>query len=365
MPLSNRIKTHTHISTELACYSDVRLSDLLHKAKPMHFGIGGNSALLTIDDSCIFVKKIPLTDLEREPKHIMSTANLFELPLFQQYGIGLAGSFGAWRELVAHVMTTNWVLSGECPNFPLMYHWRVLQTSKSEPMDSKELEDFESAVQYLDDSAAVRKRFEAVQNASAYIVLFLEYVPETLYQWLGTQLKTGGATAEQAIFAVEDNLKTTTEFMNSRGFSHFDAHFKNILTDGKLVYFSDFGLALSSKFELTPAESDFLNMHRTYDRCVNLVNLVYTVIASLFGEDRWQLRLREYLNGEKGEIDPALATTIKQYAPIALLFMDEFYGKLQKEAKSTPYPAIHVERLLKAIDDDKRVEAAQLSRQSL
>ena len=134
---SNRIKTYAHLSTEINCLSDVKLCCLLHQAQPMHTGIGGKSVLLTINDTPIFVKKIPLTDLEREPQHTLLTANFFELPLFYQYGIGSTG-FGAWRELAAHIMTTNWVLSGECPNFPLLYNWRVLPSLKPEPMNDQE-----------------------------------------------------------------------------------------------------------------------------------------------------------------------------------------------------------------------------------
>lgn len=72
-----------------------------------------------------------LTDPERQPEHVRSTANLLELPVFCQYGIGTIGGpgSGAWRELAVHTMTTNWVLAAEYEGFPLMYHWRVLPDS--------------------------------------------------------------------------------------------------------------------------------------------------------------------------------------------------------------------------------------------
>ena len=57
----------------------------------MHEGIGGKSALISIDDTPVFVKKVPLTDLEQLPQHFMSTANIFDLPLSYQYGVGSAG----------------------------------------------------------------------------------------------------------------------------------------------------------------------------------------------------------------------------------------------------------------------------------
>jgi len=64
-----------------------------------------------------------------------------------------------------------------------------------------------------------------------------------------------------------------------------------------------------------------------------------------------EISLREYIEGKRGELAPAIATTIKRYAPIALA-MDTFFQKIQKESKSTPYPAIHKEQLLKIISSE-------------
>jgi hypothetical protein len=68
--------------------------------------------LLEVAGTPVFVRRVPLTDLERRPENVRSTANLFALPVFCQYGLGGPG-FGAWRELAVHTMTTNWVLTGE------------------------------------------------------------------------------------------------------------------------------------------------------------------------------------------------------------------------------------------------------------
>lgn len=94
-----RIKQSSKVSTALACLSNEKLKQILADSTPMHEGIGGNSALISIDDTPVFVKKVLLTDLEQLPQHLMSTENLFDLPLGHQYGVGSAG-FGAWRELV-------------------------------------------------------------------------------------------------------------------------------------------------------------------------------------------------------------------------------------------------------------------------
>ncbi|MBB5937320.1 hypothetical protein FHS42_004399 [Streptomyces zagrosensis] len=59
-------------------------------------GVGGRSALLEVSGTPVFVKRVPLTEMELHPDHVRSTGNVFGLPLFCQYGIGGPG-FGAWR----------------------------------------------------------------------------------------------------------------------------------------------------------------------------------------------------------------------------------------------------------------------------
>ena len=96
MKTAERLTTYSAISTELALLSDRRLSDLLEKAVPLGISICGATSLLKIDGRSVFVKKIRLTNIEKQPENRMSTANLFDLPTYFQYGIGSQG-FGAWR----------------------------------------------------------------------------------------------------------------------------------------------------------------------------------------------------------------------------------------------------------------------------
>jgi hypothetical protein len=86
-------------------------------------GVGGGSELVDVDSVPVFTKRIPLTDWE--VANSGSTANLFDLPMFCQYGLGGPG-FNAWRELAANVIVTDAVLAGETQSFPILYHWRVL-----------------------------------------------------------------------------------------------------------------------------------------------------------------------------------------------------------------------------------------------
>ena len=339
-----RIKLYSQIATNLSALSNEKLKQILADGKPMHEGIGGKSALISINDTPVFVKKVPLTDLEQLPQHFMSTANIFDLPLSYQYGIGSAG-FGAWRELATHIMTTNWTITGECINFPMMYHWRILPSGPGD-LNTDYWGDIEEHCLYWGNSNAIRKRVTDLNKAPAHIALFLEYAPQNLHEWLSAQIANGDDSAETAVAFVDEHLKATNKYMNAHGLMHFDAHFKNILTDGKRLYLSDFGLALSSKFDLTPAEIEFLKQHQSYDQACAAVNLLHSIITSLFGKEHWEIRLREYLAGELSNVPPAINTIINRYAPIALL-MDEFFQKIQKENKSTPYPAAQLEKLLR------------------
>jgi hypothetical protein len=101
-----RVAACGDVSTALALLSDHQLGQLVDAAPTVGAGIGGTSAMLHVGDIPVFVKRIPLTELERQPHNVMSTANLFGLPTFCQYGVGSPG-FGAWRELAANAITAD------------------------------------------------------------------------------------------------------------------------------------------------------------------------------------------------------------------------------------------------------------------
>ncbi|MGW7018388.1 protein kinase family protein [Streptomyces decoyicus] len=344
-----RLTAHSAVSTSLALCSDRALRELVDTAVPIGSGIGGESALLEVAGTPVFVKRVPLTDLERHPEHVRSTANLFELPVFCHYGIGTIGGpgWGAWRELAVHTMTTNWVLAAQYEGFPLMYHWRVLPDATPLP---EELADIERAVAYWGRGSQVRHRIEALQQSSASVALFLEYIPENLHQWLDTQVGAGGETANRACAMVERELAAGTSFMNSRGLLHFDAHFENILTDGRRLYFADYGLALSSGFELSQDEADFFDRHQTYDRCYTATYLVNWLVTALYGyrredrEGRYAL-VRAYAEGKRPTGIPEVAAAIlARHAPIAAV-MSDFNLKFQRQSRHTPYPLEEIRQL--------------------
>jgi hypothetical protein len=330
---SNRI-TYA-IARKLSSLSNHELSLLLDKGGAITSGIGGTSQRPTVDNTPIFAKRVPLSELELQ--HMHSTANIFDLPLYCQYGIGSPG-FGAWRELAAHVMASNWAALKECPNFPRLYHWRILSKSQATSLNMDEWGNEENYLKYWNNSPALRKRLESINNASSEIVLFLEYRPETLSSWLKTKLSSDENTMQDALNFVDKSLNATNTFMSDRGFIHFDAHFDNILTDGKKLYFSDFGLAMSNQFDLSAKEIEFFNIHiNNYDRNHASLYLVHSVITNLFGKENWRQKLKAYLQDAKMDMPKPCAQVINKHGRTAQT-MDEFLQELKQSPSTTIYP---------------------------
>ncbi|MGV9557665.1 protein kinase family protein [Streptomyces sp. NPDC003522] len=342
-----RVSAHAAVGARLSLFSDRRLQDAVSAAPGLGSGIGGRSAWMEVDGTRVFVKRVPLTDVELRPEHVRSTANVFGLPLFYQYGVGSAG-FGAWRELAAHLMTTGWVLENEYAGFPLLYHWRVMPDSPPAGFVDG-LGGIEGAVAHWEGSSAVRRRLEAVGRSSFSLVLFLEHLPQTLAEWLGGI--RGAASPEPGSGSpyqwVENALLRGTEFMSARGLVHFDAHFANLLTDGRRVYFADFGLASSRDFALSAKERDFLADHLVYDRSYAPAHLLrHHLPDAVRGGVEHGAFLRAWADGHRSPDVPAdIGAILDRHAPHAVV-LDDFHHRLLTRSKRTPFPAAEVGRAL-------------------
>jgi hypothetical protein len=332
--LERRQRTYEVLATRIAELSDDDLaSALAAEAVSWRASVhGSQSGVIDVEGAKVFVKKISLAHLEQAAEG--STANLFGLPLFYQYGVGSAG-FGAWRELGASLKASAWALSGECPYFPLVYHWRVLPRTAPAPLSAKQSAWLDRAPDYWDQSDAVRRRLKAISDASASIVLFLEFVPETLDEWLkerrvGSRLD---AAFEADIWRFHDQLHDAAAFLNDHGMLHFDLNAFNVLTDGQQVYAADFGLALCTDFDLSPAERAFVETHRLYDRC-------YVTWA-----------IAEWLapKADPPILPPGLSALVDRCAPVASIF-GNFLNTLAGR-KTTPYPVAELEAALAAQAD--------------
>jgi hypothetical protein len=351
-----RVVRYGDVSTALALLGDHQLGQLVDAAPALGSGVGGTSALLDIAGVPVFVKRIPLTDLERDPDNAMSTANLFGVPTFCQYGVVLlpAGGFGAWRELAANTMTTNWVLAKQSEAFPLMYHWRVLPGAAQL---AEEIADIEGVVAYWGGSAAVQRRLHALAQASASVVLFLEYIPQNLDAWLTSQLAAGPDAVTAACAMVQRRLQADVAFMNTNGLLHFDAHFRNILTDGHRLYLADLGLATSPRFDLSTDERDFLALNASHDAAYAMRELLNWIVANVVGianpatggpVERYDYIRRCAAGARPAGAPEPVAELISRYAPVAAV-MNDFYWNFFGETRETPYPAQEITKAMAVI----------------
>jgi hypothetical protein len=325
--MATRCARHTELSAFLASRRDAELLSLLDAGQDNGVGVGGESTIISVDGEPVFAKRIPLTD--RELAHPLSTANLFDLPLFCQYGIGSPG-LNAWRELAANKTTTEGVLAGETESFPLLYHWRVLP---GRPPVADEYAEIGAVA----GSPAVRTRLEALVTASCGLVLFCEYIPRSLESWLREDPVSKAGT-------VERQLSRIVTFLRGRELLHMDGHFGNMRTDGERIYLTDFGLATSPRFALSAAERDFVRRHVTHDAgyaAMRLVNWLVTAVCAVPASDGPAARneyVRRCAPGKiPADVPPAVAGVLTRHAPAAAK-MNSFYWKLFSGDVGAEYP---------------------------
>jgi len=351
MSHETRVTRYSNMCTALALMSDDQLRKRVEQATVLNAGIGGTTALLEIENESIFIKVVPLTELESREENFMSTTNLFKIPSYFHYGIGSPGA-GVWREIAALKITTNWVLARKCESFPLVYHWRVLRSFQRSMPISEELSDVARMVDFW-GSEAVGHRIEAIEQAIDSVVLFFEYIPHNLHDWMNEQVAMGKDEADSAFAMVESQVRSAVLFMNSHGLLHFDVHFKNVLTNGKSIYIADFGLATSSRFELSDSEWEFLEMNKSHDECYVVTHLVNWIVAGLMGLMERKVRtdfIRRCANGydPTEEVGSVAAGIINRYAPIATVIND-FYTSLRVDSRTTPFPVEEIQRVSQAI----------------
>jgi|SRR5579871_306037 len=300
--IQQRRKRYFKLSPAIALMDNARLHSLFEAAES-NSGWGRNHAI-DIGQSKVFVKRVPVTDLEYE--NMFSTKNLYDLPTYYNYGVGSAG-FGVFRELVAHIKTTNWVLEGAIETFPLMYHYRIVPFS-GERKDV-DMERHQSYVEYWGSNENIGKYMLDRANANHELVLFLEYIPHTLQPWL---LENPGK-----LNRILEDLRTTVDFLRTHGILHFDAHFYNIVTEGERAYLTDFGLVLDKSFALTEEEASFFKKHVFYDYGEVLVCLSFFLGAAYeaCSEEDKRILIEKYgipEDRQHRELVPALLDNIEQ-----------------------------------------------------
>lgn len=248
--INQRKQTYFDLSSKLAQIDTANLIAQLDNSKP--FTGWGRNQTIEIDGSKLFVKRVPVTTIEQE--NMFLTANMHNLPTSYNYGIGSVG-LGVFRELVAHIKTTNWVLGGEHENFPLLYHYRFVPFSgKRAEVNQAEHDEY---IAYWGGNENIDQYMVERRNASVELLLFLEYIPDVLHGWLLENLEQLPKTLGQ--------METTIDFLHEKRILHFDAHYWNFLTDGERIYLTDFGLVLDRNFALNEAEQAFFEANTFYD----------------------------------------------------------------------------------------------------
>ncbi len=318
----------------------------------------GRNHVIDIGASKVFVKRVPITDAEHA--NLFTTRNLHDLPTYYNYGVGSAG-FGVFRELVAHIKTTNWVLSEKIENFPLMYHYRIVPFS-GEPT-GVDLERDKSYVEYWGGNENIGKYMLNRTHARYELILFLEYIPLVLRPWL----LDNPDRVEWAL----DELRVTIDFLRKNDIVHFDAHYDNILTDGEHTYLTDFGLVLDRNYALRDDEMTFFDAHTHYDYGEVLACLTFLInrpYEALSASEKDRIKQRYGVSGTDHNFDmlPVLLANLEalqadglmklnvnclacliKYRSVIML-MEDFYGTLRgNKKKDTPFPHEELKRLLK------------------
>lgn len=354
-PIESRRQKYFKLSSEIAQLNNEQLQALFDKSESSS-GWGKNHVMI-LGESKVFVKCISMTNIEYD--NLFSTKNLYDLPTYYNYGVGSAG-FGVFRELIAHIKTTNWVLAGEIATFPLLYHYRIVPASG--PRSAVDMKAHQSYVEYWGNSKNIGNYMLARANADYELVLFLEYLPYVLETWLQENPKR----LQQPL----SDLLTTIDFLRTKEIIHFDAHFHNILTDGERAYVTDFGLVLDRSFALTKAEEAFFGEHAFYDYgeiLWSIGDLIRSMYENCAESDRFRL-MEKYGIGEglqPGELRTILLNNIEQIHADKIFDLDEFYvasivkyrsiimlmqsffsGIRGNQKKDTKFPHTKLQRLL-------------------
>lgn len=346
-PVARRAR-YAKLSTALSLLDDEALRGFLPRS-----GRRGNTHSVEVAGEQVFVKVIPLTDLERDRPY--STRNHYRLPTYYQYGVGSAG-FGAWRELVTHVTTTNWVLEDAIATFPLTFHWRVVRRpSLIEPFIENGLDEY---VRSWNSSRNIGRYMTERGSGSHAALIFLEHLPHSMWDWLAAHPEDTDRLTRQ--------LCDTVTFLRGHGVVHFDAHFNNAMTDGEYAYLADYGLAMDSRFDLTERERAFLARHTDFD----YGSIVFSVAPQLalwfralpeaeqesirerldLDDDRVpvHLALVRGAEGFDGLAPPTLLDAVVRYRDVIEFLSDFFVTLGANKQKNTPFDEVRLGELLRA-----------------
>ena len=352
---TQRKETYFALSSQIAQLDNQQLVALFARNSSTN-GWGKNQTL-EIGGAKVFVKRVPMTDLEYQ--NLFSTRNLYDLPMYYNYGVGSAG-FGVFRELIAHIKTTNWVLSGEISSFPLLYAYRIVPfTGERSVTDA---EPHKGYMEFWGGSESVGRYLQDRRDANHELVLFLEFIPHVLRPWLAEN------TAQTP--KILSDLFAAVDFLRKNNVIHFDAHYDNILTDGERAYLTDFGLVLDKNYLQTDSEKEFFSKHIYYDYGEIIASLIFIALRSYdsLSDESKTMFCEKYGIQNKDDNRAILTTVLKNIDDISasgilkledaycaclvkyrkiILLIDGFFTSMHgNNAKDTEFPSEELLRLL-------------------
>ncbi|GAA3287640.1 hypothetical protein ACFFON_06355 [Arthrobacter citreus] len=336
--MTARRENARRLSAVLAGLDDAGVLTLINAAETVGMGIGGTTSTVLVDGTTVFLKQLPLTSAEEQDP--TSTAGRAQLPFACHYGIG-SPSHGAGRELAAHQLASDWVQTGKADFFPLLLGWRVVDRPCA--LDLHEFDGDGPPRQWGSHWPQVQNQVTAMEDATSSLVLFLEYVPETLGARVRRSLADG--LGEEVFVDAVHQILQATDWMRTEGFQHFDVHPGNILVREGTLLFTDFGLALHRGWKLTAVEAEAMPAHEDYDRETALMHLFHWVLYELgFTTGPQRLALLRAAAADPGT--PALASVraalgdgadlIACHAAAAV-YSTEMFATLMRDASTTQY----------------------------
>ena len=215
---------------------------------------------------------------------------------------------------------------------------------------------------YWNESERVSSFMEARRMTPFELWLVLEHLPYRMPEWVRDHPWAAGD--------VVDELVGTIHFLHRHGVFHFDAHHGNVVTDGRTVFLTDFGLASDRAFDLSIAEHTFLDRHRHYDlgeTIYSVGSLLLHLFSVMAGEERDSLLQRFCLRDALDQasvidvlvsnvealtsdgllgISPTYGTVVARYRPV-ILFMNDFFSTLHaNRRKNTFFDDVRLGELL-------------------
>jgi hypothetical protein len=193
----------------------------------------------------------------------------------------------------------------------------------------------------MGDAPVVRARLDALTAASCSLVLFCEYIPRSLRDWLREDPTNKAVVVEREFSHIVRSLR-------GRNLLHMDGHFDNLPTDGERICLTDFGLATSPAFEFSAVEREFVRRHATHDEgyaAMRLVNWLVTDVCGVPVPSRGgPVARNEYVRRcAEGDIPddlpPAVSAILARHAPAAAK-MNAFYWRLFDGEFHAEYPVL-------------------------